>query len=45
MVIEGSKGNIIADERQVVKIWENYITDLCDQSNRPENKKSNKNTK
>ena len=43
--IEGSKGNIIVDERQAVKIRINYITDLCDQSKRPENQKSNFNTK
>jgi len=25
---EDSKGNITADTRQVLKIWENYITEL-----------------
>jgi hypothetical protein len=31
---EDSKGNIIADQIKVPKIWENYITELY---NRPEN--------
>jgi len=31
---EDCKENIIADQRQVLKIWENYITELY---NRPEN--------
>jgi hypothetical protein len=31
---EDCKGNIIADQRRVLKIWKNYITDLY---NRPEN--------
>jgi hypothetical protein len=35
--IEDSKGNIIVDKRQVLKIWENYITELYDQPNQPEN--------
>jgi len=34
---EDSKGNIIVDERWVVKMWENYITELYDRTNRPEN--------
>jgi hypothetical protein len=25
---EESKGNIIADKRQVLKIWENHVTEL-----------------
>ena len=28
IVIEESKVNIIADKRQVLKIWENYVTEL-----------------
>jgi len=28
---EDCKGNIIADQRQVLKIWENYITELYNQ--------------
>jgi len=31
---EDYKGHIIADQRQVLKIWENYITELY---NQPEN--------
>ena len=34
--IEDSQGNRIVDQRQVVKIWENYITKLYDRPNRPE---------
>jgi hypothetical protein len=34
--IEDSQGNIIIDQRQLLKIWENYITELYDRSNRPE---------
>ena len=34
--IEGSQGNRIADQRQVLKIWENYFTGLYDRPNRPE---------
>ena len=30
--IEESKGNIIVGRRQLLKIWENYITELYDQS-------------
>jgi hypothetical protein len=33
----GSKGNIISDNRQVLKIWENHITDFYDRFNQPEN--------
>ena len=32
-----SKGNIRVDKRKVLKIWENYITELYDQPNQPEN--------
>jgi hypothetical protein len=31
-----SEGNITVDRRQVLKVWENYVTKLCDQANRPE---------
>jgi len=34
--IEDSQGNRRVDQSQVLKIWENYITDLYDRSNRPE---------
>jgi len=30
---EGSQGNRIVDQSQVLKIWENYITELYDQPN------------
>ncbi|PNF14567.1 hypothetical protein B7P43_G14130 [Cryptotermes secundus] len=34
--IEDSQGNRIVGQRQVLKIWENYITELYDRPNRPE---------
>ena len=34
--IEDSQGNRIIEQRQVLKIWENYITELYDRPNRPE---------
>jgi hypothetical protein len=34
--IEDSHGNRIVDQRQVLKIWENYVTVLYDRPNRPE---------
>ena len=34
--IEDSQGNRIVDQRQVLKIWKNYITELYDRPNRPE---------
>jgi hypothetical protein len=36
--IEDSQGNRIVrvDKRQVLKIWENYVTELYDRPNRPE---------
>jgi hypothetical protein len=34
--IEDSQGNIIVDQRQVLKIWENFVTELYDRPNRPE---------
>ena len=34
--IEDSQGNRIVDQRQVLKIWENDITELYDLPNRPE---------
>ena len=34
--IEDSKGNRIVEQSQVLKIWENFITELYDRPNRPE---------
>jgi hypothetical protein len=34
--IEDSKGKRIGEQIQVLKIWENYISELYDRSNRPE---------
>ena len=34
--IEDSQGNRRVEQRQVLKIWENYITELYDRPNRPE---------
>jgi len=34
--IEDSQGNRIVEQSQVLKTWENYITELYDQPNRPE---------
>jgi hypothetical protein len=34
--IEDSQGNRIVDQRQVLKIWENYVTELYDRPNRTE---------
>jgi hypothetical protein len=34
--IEDSQWNKIIEQSQVLKIWENYITDLHDRPNRPE---------
>ena len=31
--IEDSEGNIKVDQRQVLKTWESYITELYDQAN------------
>ena len=36
IVIEDSQGNRRVDQRKVLKIWEDYITELYDLSNRPE---------
>ena len=33
---EDSQGNRIVDQRQVLKILENYVTELYDRTNRPE---------
>ena len=33
--IEDSQGNRIVDQRQVLKNWENYVTELYDRPNRP----------
>jgi hypothetical protein len=34
--IADSEGNIIIDQRRVLQIWENYITEFYVQANRPE---------
>ena len=34
--IEDSQGNRIVDQTQVLKIWENHITELYDRPNLPE---------
>ena len=34
--IEDSQGNRIVNQKQVLKIWENYVTELYDRPNRPE---------
>jgi hypothetical protein len=34
--IEDSQGNRIVDQKQMLKIWENYVTELYDRPNRPE---------
>jgi hypothetical protein len=34
--IEDSQGNRMVEQSQVLKIWENYITELHDRPNRPE---------
>jgi len=34
--IEDSQGNSVVDQSQLLKIWENYITELCDRTNRTE---------
>ena len=34
--IEVSQGNRIVDQKQVLKIWENYVTELYDRPNRLE---------
>jgi len=34
--IEDSQGNRIVDQKKVLKIWENYVTELYDRPNRPE---------
>ena len=34
--IEDSQGNRIVDRKHVLKIWENYVTERYDRSNRPE---------
>ena len=38
--IEDSQGNRIVDQRQVLKIWENYVTELYDRTNRSETPRS-----
>jgi len=34
--MEDSQGNRVVEQRQVLKIWKNYITELYDRPNRPE---------
>ena len=34
--IEGSQGNRIIEQIQVLKMWENYIKEIHDRPNRPE---------
>ena len=34
--IEDSQGNRVVEQSQELKIWENYITELYNRSNRPE---------
>jgi hypothetical protein len=34
--IEDSQGNRIVDQRHVLEIWENYVAELYDRTNRPE---------
>ena len=34
--IEDSQGNKVVEQSQVLKIWENYITELYDRPNVPE---------
>ena len=38
--IEDSQGNRIVDQRQVLKIWENYVTELYDRPNQPQTPRS-----
>jgi hypothetical protein len=38
--IEDSQGNRIVEQSQLLKIWENYITELHDRPNRPKPQKS-----
>ena len=38
--IEDSQGNRIVDQKEVLKIWENYLTELYDRPNRPETLKA-----
>jgi hypothetical protein len=35
--IEDSQGNMIVNQKQVLKIWEIYVEELYDRANRPEN--------
>ena len=34
--IEDSEGNRVVDQKEVLKIWENYVTELYDRPNGPE---------
>ena len=38
--IEDSQGNGVVEQSQVLKIWEHYVTELCDQPNWPKNPRS-----
>jgi hypothetical protein len=35
--VKDSEGQMIVDRRQVLKIWENYITKVYNKPDRPEN--------
>jgi hypothetical protein len=35
--MENSQGNITVHQRQVLQIWEHYVTELCDREDRPQN--------
>jgi hypothetical protein len=35
--IEDSQGNMIVDQKQVLKIWDIYVEELYDRANQPEN--------
>jgi hypothetical protein len=35
--IEDSQGNMIVDQKQVLKIWEIYVEELYERADRPEN--------
>ena len=40
LIVQAGKNEpLITDKRQVLKIWENYITELYDRPNRRENMK------
>jgi hypothetical protein len=35
--IRDSEGNSIVDQREILKVWENYVTEFYDRANRQEN--------